>query len=1561
MKKKVKLFGALFLLSLLVILGTVLSLNLKVDMKDSAPSFSMSTDENEDRFDALMVSGEITIDVGEEFDFSKKFMPYVTEDEKRSITIEVEDEEILYLTNYKYKVIGLKAGDSKLTLSSSDYFTELTIHVALKNICADGNFSDYTVGTTWTQPNETIKGWRLWVGSASSVDTENQIVEIVDEDGNNVVHYNHKKISQSVLYKTYNVEPGQYFVTARIKGINVSKDTYIRVNQDNKNKTLTDKLVGTFEWTDVKSDVFRIEVGEKPLKLELYTSGNTGEMWFDDIEVYRVIEPDHLSISVESIAEELAVGEEKQIVVHTNPISEVDYNYSYEVADESIAKVSPAGVITAVSSGITTITVTDLNLDYKAEIKVIVGQKDGIHAKVNDDDNLVQVNEDGSIVINVTVSDSTNYEIIKYSNASYGDYYIRNNKIVYSPKRNVFTTNANYDNFQIVVFDSEKGYQIVDIKVDIKPVLDDCYTTEFWLTTPKGTALEWTTTGNKYNYSAGAKYYDSKQDLYYNGGYVQITCNDVEVLYPYTTRPKFQGAGNEYILRKEKADLYHSIYATAADGTMSLTTKNGGKVELFLDGTVQEIQDRYYTNTQKIIHGVLYNYTPKAGFYGYDSFNLTIHNGTKTSVVSTTIYVLPGEEDFKFNELASSGKLDELYMLSNSDWISEIRSGYEANDEYITRWVDYYEKNLAYYKATTIPANGRSAMEQFAILYQVTGKKEYADRSWEQMRYLVQDENFSENPDQTRRLTWGEATNGFLDAAMVTYSVAFAYSYIKDTLNDEQKEMVMKALYEEGFYFFETLQNVNVLLHGNNHCLLICGDLAMAALSTLSYDKDIVATVQGVTETVNVREMSAKVIITAFKFLQNGLVHYSDSGGFPEGPSYSIYAHRNIVSLLATLRNLYGETDGKINSFGLSDIKGIMNYINYPLYSSSPNHETFYYAESEFSNNQPALLWYTRIDESNINAAVLSKLADENEQYNIMNLLWYRPGLFDEIDLHNMDPLDFLLEDHELATFRSAFGDEMAIFTGLKGIDVPSGSFAHRNLDSGTFEIYAYGERFIGNFSDERYTGDYPVPNGFWDYEYQRWTYYKKSAQGQNTLVFNPEKNPVIQQDQYEYAPIIKFETNASGGYSIVDLSRVYKSDAISAYRGLKFFDNRTKIMIQDEFELRDESVVYWSAHTEAKIEIINDKLARLILNGKSLYAYINSEVGTFDVMSGNTPLPGTIGEFCNLDNTGVNKLIIKLENVTSATLNVVFVPSLDEITEFEKYNIVPLDSWSLEVAKPSVDIAVENIEVEAEFGNKYKYVFNPYQYQYIVKLDNTVREVPNLNVTYDNSKYSVTVEKSKSFNQFTKVIVKDLETEETKEYLYRFVVDTIIDGYEDFTQIPVVNVTGNSGVENLLDGERTTTFTSEKREIVIFEFEKNETITNVLMRFSGGLLNTYYFDMYYSLDGENWTTCYFGGQSTNNMGDEVYSLGFIEAKYIKIVFNGNNNDEKTTISKVEFYHNNYQPQTTGGNNNVGIIIGCVCGGLALVAAAVVVTVILMKKRGKRNEETITNDSSTSN
>lgn len=1546
MKKKVIFISTLFLLILTCFIGTAIALDSRVQNDGStSPSFSIDAEE---RVNPLRVSGEQTIDVGEEFLFS--FMPYVTEAEKKSLQIEIEDEEVLYLTKTKYKVIGLKAGTSKVTLSSSTYYGEITIQVRLKNLSEDGDFSSFSEADEWHQGNETINGWRLYTGAGSNDLDQNQVVKIVEIEETNsenetihnkVVYYNHQKEAQSVLYRSYNVGAGQYYVKARMKASNVSKTTYLRVNQDNKNTVQTNSLTGSTDWLEVTTPVFRIEEGEtSALKIELYIAGSTGEIWFDDIQIYRVIEHDYLSIETENIAEELEVGSTKQIVCHTNPTSPVDYQYEYEVADSSIIEVSSTGLITAKASGVTTVTIKDELFDYTTELTVIVGTKDGIHAKINDNNNLVQVKEDTAIEIPVLVSDSDSYQIIKYRNASYGDFYIQDKKIIYTPKRNIFTL-EDKDSFEVVVLDVEKGYSIVKVEVEISAEYDHCYATDFWLTTPKNTALSWTTENNTHNYSAAGNYDNSSKNLLYNGAYVQITCDDVEIVYPYTKRNQFREAGTEAVLRKAKADLYHTIYATAANGSFKFETPNGGTVEILLDGKLEEIQDRYYSSTGKVIHGLLYNYTPKKGFYGYDTFEFTIHNGDKTDVVSTTIYVLPEEADFKFQDL----NLDGIYLLSNDEWLDEVRMGFQNNDPYICRWVDYYVNQLSGYNLTGDPAKARSAIEQYAILYQVTGKKEYATRCWEQLELIV---------GENRGLNWGQDSNGFLDAAMATYSVAFAYSYIRDTLTEAQKVQTIRALYEEGFYYFETLKNVNVLLHGNNHCLLICGNLALAALSTLSYDGEIEVTVKGVKSTIDVQRMSIEVIITAFRFLQNGLVHYSDTGGFPEGPAYSIYAHRNMVSLLATLRNLYGETNGKINSFGLSDIKGIMDYTNYPLYSSSPNYESFYYGESEYSNNQPSLMWYTRIDESNINAAVLSKLADENEQYNIMNLLWYTPGLFDRVNLHEMEVLDFLLEDHELATFRSAFGDEMAIFTGLKGIDCTSGSFAHKNLDSGTFEIYAYGERFIGNFANELYSAEVGVPNGFWDYDYQRWTYYRKNTQGQNTLVFNPQKNPVLQQDPYANAPIVDFKTNQNGGYAVINLSDVYKSDVTTAYRGLKFFDNRSKIMIQDEFTLRDKSTVYWSAHTEARIEIINEKLARLVLNGKSLYAYINSEIGTFSVMPA-TALPGTIGEFCHLDNTDINKLIIKLENVTSGVLNVVFVPTLEEITEFKKYEIVSLADWTLEELPVLPDLCVENIEIDAELGDQYKYIFNPYQYEYIVKLDKSVKEVPNLNVTYDSSKYEVTIDKSKLFNQFTKVIVKDLETNETREYSYRFIVDTIIEGYEDYKQIPVINVSGNDGVANLLDGQASTTFTSEKREVVIFEFEKETTFTNILMRFSGGLINTYYFDVYSSLDGEVWTPCYFGGQSTNNMGNEVYSVGFVDAKYVKVVFNGNNHNDKVTISRLEFYHNNSTPQqeqpgdteSEKNNSNLPMILGIVGGILGVAIVAAVIVIILKRRKNK--------------
>ncbi|MBD5390456.1 hypothetical protein HDR67_00370, partial [bacterium] len=96
---------------------------------------------------------------------------------------------------------------------------------------------------------------------------------------------------------------------------------------------------------------------------------------------------------------------------------------------------------------------------------------------------------------------------------------------------------------------------------------------------------------------------------------------------------------------------------------------------------------------------------------------------------------------------------------------------------------------------------------------------------------------------------------------------------------------------------------------------------------------------------------------------------------------------------------------------------------------------------------------------------------------------------------------------------------------------------------------------------------------------------------------------------------------------------------------------------------------------------------------------------------------------------------------------------------------------------------------------------------------------------------------------------------------------------------------------------------------------------------------------------------------------NEVYSLGSVEAKFVKVVFNGNNHDDKVTISRVEFYHNNYDTQEEPGPgedpwdnptepekkeiNNLPIILGTLFGAFGIAILAGVVVVIIKRRKRK--------------
>jgi Heparinase II/III-like protein/Bacterial Ig-like domain (group 2) len=1459
----------------------------------------------------LTIDGQIiSADVGDIIDLNDKFFGYVSETDKEDLEWTINDNDSIYFVEDRFLIYALKAGSVDVTVKNPDQtlMTQFTVKVEKVNHYEDGDLENLAVGSHWAKMNQNIENWVLYTGYSEVKADQIVKVEEVMRDGvsSRVTHASHGEVSYSTLYRYIPLEPGDYYVELDIKGENLTNNVYARINQGKATATQTTPVKGTFDWQRFTSTTVTVDADDPRLKLELYGANFSGDVWFDNIGIYKVISSEYLSFNLNTNLISIEASEQFQVEPQVVPGNSIDFVFDYEIIDETIATVDKNGLVTAQQEGYTKLIVTDQQYGIRKEVYVIVGKE----ASFTTDDIELTMMENTQKEYTFDFDESSHPLLVfPYTDSIYGKYYIKNdNTIVYSPNENFNSAQKHagsgqaIDQFQVILYDAETGYQIVNVEVLVQEENSPVIPVDYWLSTPKNETLL--------------------------NGYLEFKSVDIETEIPETKEVDLKI--DNKLTRKQAG--YHEIQMFLSDGTLSGTSQNGGQVDILHNGNGQLIKDRYYTSTGKITFGSMFSYTPKEGFIGYDYIDVKIVNGDKTTEYTITIYVLPALVDFKFDETDFSG----VYLLTSEEWIEETRTAYQNGDPYITKWVKNYEDRFKVFNPTGAIANARGPLEQLAILYQVTGNKRYADLAWQQLHEMTKD-NTGEGGDGTKRASWGQDSNGFLDAAMATYSVSVAYNYIQDTLNDAQKLQVIKALYEEGFYWFESLNNPNVLLHGNNHGLLIGGNMAVAALGVMSYAEEVTVNVEGNEFIIDIQEMASEVVTYAYEILQIGFVHYSPSGGYPEGPGYSYYAHRSIVGLLATMRNVYGtDENGKIYDFGLSDVEGIANYPAYTLYSSTPNYDAFYYNEGSYSNNQPGLLWYARVDEKYIPYTLLNKIADTLESYNIMNLLWYKPGSFDDLDISTLRPLDQLLEVHEIASFRNSFGDPYGIFTALKGFDPESNVFSHKSLDSGTFEVVAFGEKFIENFSDEDYHTS--VPPGYWDYDYARWTYYKKQAQGHNTIVFNPSENPIMQQDAYAKAPINQFESNSDGGFAVIDLSDVYAKDATFYQRGLMLSENRSVITLQDEFTLRKTSELYWAAHTKANIEIINDKLAVLTLNGKKLYAQINSEVGSFSVMPGEA-LPGTVGKFHNTKNDGVNKLVIHLEGVTEGTLNVTFTPSLADIKTLNAYEVTNLTNWEV-TESDNPDLRVDDITFNAQTGNQYKYEFSPTQYSYLVKLASNEQRVPQLNVTYDQDKYDVEVINATRFADLSLVKVTDQVTKQVKTYTYRFVTDVFVDGYDEFTKWEVKQVTGDSDeVANLIDNDRNTKWVGTGRNEIVFEFEEIKKITNVSIRFSGGAIYQYYFDIYAGNSLDEMDMVYFAGQSNYEIGDEFYTLGDVEAKYVKLVFKGNTETGETQVSRVNFYQNlvNYdkvvEEDTTTTSDNPWIMMGGIAGGVLIIGA----------------------------
>ncbi len=590
-------------------------------------------------------------------------------------------------------------------------------------------------------------------------------------------------------------------------------------------------------------------------------------------------------------------------------------------------------------------------------------------------------------------------------------------------------------------------------------------------------------------------------------------------------------------------------------------------------------------------------------------------------------------------------------LMLNSDDFERISKGIKS-DEKMQKWFNNLKMQTdnilsepaeSYFKSDGLRllSVSQSILDRtikLSLMYRITKEEKYAERAWMELETISNDEKFpSWNP------------NHFLDTAEMTNAAAIGYDWLHDYLNEHQRNLLSSAIINKGLnpamQVFEgrvNNQELPVFWRDVNHNwnTISNAGIGMGALAVIgeSKESDIIA---------------GKVLQYAIESIKNSLQAYSPDGGFPEGPHYWKYATSYIAYFLSSLDTALG-TD-----YQLSEIEGISEIGYYPIYTQG-SETAFNIGDSEDENivNSPQMFWFSNKFQNldYYNAAI--------ESNDVLSLIWYKKK--NQKNLKKL-PLDkiFINSNTGIVTMRNKWKEDETFL----GIHAGSNLMGHGDLDIGDFVLDAQGVRWAEGLGADNYNLD-----GYFDSNLKRWMYYRKRAEGQNTLVINPSDAP--DQNIKAKSTFTAYNTTQKQAFTIIDMTSAYYNDALSAKRGIGISKNNNLIVLRDEIKLKQPGEVYWFMHTKAEISISADgKTAILSSEGKHIKVFIESPInGEFTVMDAKPLLtsPNPSGQAVNDD---LKKLAIHLNGVTNEEISIQFKVGTGEVDDFWPTSL-SLNKW---------------------------------------------------------------------------------------------------------------------------------------------------------------------------------------------------------------------------------------------------------------------------------------------
>ncbi|SDH62876.1 Ig-like domain (group 2) [Microbacterium pygmaeum] len=546
------------------------------------------------------------------------------------------------------------------------------------------------------------------------------------------------------------------------------------------------------------------------------------------------------------------------------------------------------------------------------------------------------------------------------------------------------------------------------------------------------------------------------------------------------------------------------------------------------------------------------------------------------------------------------------------------------------------------------------------LAWRLTSKSSYIEKAWAELQAAANFPNW--NPDH------------FLDTAEMTNAFAIAYDWGYSYWSSSRRNTIRTAILSLGLtpsravYAagpnsagpYKTLgnwssraDNINVIVNS----AMIVGALAIAGDTT--------------------SPVVDEVLGNAHSSLAIGLTSYRDDGSFDEGPTYWEYATRFAVTGIRSLQTSTGSDFGLLaGATGLAQTAGFMMSL------SGTDDIVFGFADSELRPDPDAA--YAGLG-AILNDGSLMALAAQSPPtaWAALQLLWRDPTI--SAQSPRMPPRDASYAAG-IVSMRASESDPLGTYVGFRSASNPLGH--HQHIDGGDFNLQALGQEWAIDLGNEDAT--YDSMNE--DRQTKRWQYYRTSPEGHNTLLLDAFRPEVA---TTEATTLISRGANLDSAFAISDLTAQFSSVANQWKRGVKLFDSRNQVLVQDEISVSQPVPALWSMHTSAEIVLDTDgRTATLFQNGQRLAArIISAGDARFQVMDA-VPLP-TSPIPAQEANDGVRKLAIEFTARGTTTLAVQFTPLPKGSTDAgAAVSAMPLSTWSAAPSSKLTALKVDGVTV---------------------------------------------------------------------------------------------------------------------------------------------------------------------------------------------------------------------------------------------------------------------------